>query len=76
MSRDEAGAPGAMGVAHPEVEEVAEKRDGGHHPHERLTIEGEKGHEEDGVGMDVERVKTIMVKDGEEEAGEWDTSPE
>ena len=44
---------------------MVKQGDGGHHPHERLTIEGENGQEEDGVGMDVERVKAIAVKDGE-----------
>ena len=54
---------------------MAEQGDGGHHPHERLTVEGEDGQEEDGIGMDMERVEAIVVKNDEEEAGEWGHQP-
>ena len=70
MRRDEAGAPGALAAAHPEVEEVAEERDRGHHAHKRLTIECKDQQEEGGVGMKVKGVDPIMVGDGEEETGE------
>ena len=67
MSRDEAGAPRARAAAYPEVEEVAEQRNGGCHPHKRLAVEGEDRREEDGVGMKMEGVEPIMVEDGIEE---------
>ena len=66
MSRDEAGAPKALVAAYPEVEEVAEQRNGGHHPHERLAVEGEDRQEKVGVGMKMEGVEPVMVEDGVE----------
>jgi hypothetical protein len=41
ISHNEVDAPGAVLGAAPNTEEVAEKRDGGHHPYERFAVEGE-----------------------------------
>ena len=54
---------------------MAKQSDGGHHPNERLTVEGKNGQEEDGVGMEVECVEAIVVENSEEEAREWGHQP-
>ena len=70
MRRDKADAAGALGATHPEVEEVAEQRNIGRHPHKRLAVEGEDRQKEDGVGIKMKGVDLVMVEDGVEEIGE------
>ena len=62
-------------ASHAEEEEVVEHGDGGHHPHERLAVEGKDGQKEDRVGMEMEHVVAVMVENGVEEAGERRNQP-
>ena len=64
-----------MTFADTKEEEMAKQRHERHHAQVRLTVVGEDGQEEDRVGMDMQRLQTVVVEDFIKEIRERDTNP-
>ena len=59
----------------PQAEVMAEEGHWGPHAHKGLVVEGEDGQEQDGVGLEMERLDLIVLDDGSEELQEVQDEP-
>ena len=73
--RDKARARGDGAVGDPEVEVMVQQGHRRPHPDMSLAVVGKNCQEKNGVGMEVQGLQIVMVKNRKEELGKGGTRP-